>query len=206
MLVATLLAASASVALTSAPAWSHTDFIGSDPEDGATLGAVPRELVLEFSDDMDPGLSTVAVQVEGRGSTPLQVTNGARPTVLVADLPAALTTPDASTTRWTVTFRVVSRDGHPVAGSTQFVVRLQEPESATSSPSQSASAPSGGDTSSEPDPGSTGAAESQRDRSATDTSGGGRAWPLVLLGVGVLVLLAGAVGATVRLVRRDTDT
>lgn len=196
--VGTLLTASVAVTLTTAPVAAHTDFVGSDPRDGARLDGIPGEVLLEFSDEMDPQLSTVTARVDSGDNTPLEVTSGANRTVLAAAIPDALTPPDGSSTRWTVTFRVVSDDGHPVVGTTQFYV----PVPSTPSPS----APGGDDAATDSDPSSTetteGAAASEADPDRADDQA---AWPLVALGVGALLLLLGAVGATMRLVGRDRD-
>lgn len=192
-----ILTAGAFLAGLATPAAAHTDFVGSDPKDGARLGEVPSEVALEFSDDMDPRLSTVTMRVDGGRSTALQVTGGGRPTVLVAEVPDALAAPDTSATRWTVTFRVVSRDGHPVVGTTRFVVRAPS-TSPTPEPGDDRVPPS-----SEPRAGDD--AEGQAGEAGPEAADDREAWPLVVLGVGALVLLAGAVGATMRLVGRGAD-
>lgn len=182
--------------LAAPPADAHTDFVRSDPRDGARLDEIPREVTLEFSDDMASHLSTVTLSTERGRSTPLQVTSGARPTILVAELPA--TTDPADGTRWTITFRVVSRDGHPVVGSTEFLVR---------SPSTSSSSvPSQDDA---PDTSHASAGETAEGVVAgepgTDAAGDRALWPLVALGVGALLLVSGVVGAIMRLTGRGRD-
>lgn len=197
-------ALAAGIVAVAGPAAAHTDFIGADPHDGANLHALPGEVRLEFSDTMAPGLSTVTLQDGDGRSTTLDVANGGKATVLVATVPDMLAPEDGTTTRWTVTFRVVSRDGHPVVGSTTFAVRT--PETPTSSPSASSSS-SLGTVSPEPEPGASATAEP--DVPANDEQGvpeGTDAWPLGV-GLGVLALLVLAVAAVMRLVAaRDSDT
>jgi methionine-rich copper-binding protein CopC len=191
------------VTLVGAPASAHTDFLGADPRDGSTLRDLPREVRLEFSDDMDPNLSTATIQVGDGDARQLALSNGDRANVLAATLPESLAdslTP-GTTTRWTLSFRVVSRDGHPVAGSTAFTVRSSGSE--TTSPS---SAPSASPTaSSVPDPPSSEASEEEAadapEAVATDSRKG---W-LVAVAVGVLVLLVLAVATVMRLVGRDSE-
>ncbi|WP_299932687.1 copper resistance CopC family protein [uncultured Nocardioides sp.] len=204
MVVGAMLAAGASVTLSGAPAGAHTDFLGSDPQDGAELPDVPSELSLEFSDEMDPQLSTVTIRVDGGRPTPLELTSGADRNRLVAAVPDDLAASDGSTTRWTATFRVVSRDGHPVVGATQFVVRTASPDG-TSSPSSSPT--SGGD---EARAGSNRVSTDAPEPEAAEESGtaatdGREVWPVVALGVGALALLVVGVGAIMRLVGRDQD-
>jgi methionine-rich copper-binding protein CopC len=186
ILVARVVVGTALLVLAAPPAGAHTDFVRSDPTDGARLDEIPREVALEFSDDMDPQLSTVILSTERGHSTPLKVTNGARPTILVAELPAATDPADGGATRWTITFRVVSRDGHPVVGSTQFLVRAPSPDTSDARAGETA----GGLAAGEP---------------GTSTAGDRAAWPLVALGVGALLLVAGAVGAIMRLTGRGRD-
>lgn len=203
VVVAALALAGAGVVLVISPAGAHTDFIGADPHDGASLHAVPRTLELQFSDAMDPALSTVNLQVKGGDNTPLQLRNGANLNVLVATVPTSLDPEDGTTTAWRISFRVVSRDGHPVAGTSQFVVRIPE------------SAPATGSAYPSPTPENTESPDAAGDRSAVEkdaadgsglrTSETREVWPLVALAVGVLVLLALTVGAVMRAVRRDPD-
>lgn len=195
---------SAGVMLPVSPSVAHTDFVGSDPHEDARLDEVPPELRLEFSDAMDPSLSTVALQVEGGGSTQLSLQNGANRNVLLATVPPSLQPEGTTTAAWTATFRVVSRDGHPVVGTLEFTVRTSSGTRPSATPS-STSLPSN-DASSEPSPGPSEAPEPDI---VDQPDGGGRsdtdAWPLVAVGVGALGLLVLAVGATMRLVGRDRD-
>lgn len=199
VVVATLLGAGAGAA--TAPAAAHTDFIGADPRDGATVRELPAEVRLEFSDDMDPGLSTVTLQDGAGGSTQLDLSNGAQPTVLVASVPDALGPEDGTVTRWTVTFRVVSRDGHPVAGTSTFVLRTPPSPGTSPASSPSSTADAGAP---EPDLGSSTA--SDQDAPGGREPGNGDAKWAAAIGVGVLALLAIAIGTVMRLVGRDPDS
>ncbi len=191
----------AGVGAVSAPAAAHTDFIGADPHDGATIRELPAEVRLEFSDDMDPGLSTVTLRGSDGESTPLDLANGTQPTVLAAAVPDTLVPKGGTTTRWTVTFRVVSRDGHPVAGSSTFVVRTPlSPRTAPDSSPPSAEATE----TPKPDPASSTASDPE-EPGEREPGTGEAVWPAAI-GLGVLALLALAVGTVMRLVGRDTDT
>ena len=199
VVVATLLGAG--VGATTAPAAAHTDFIGADPRDGATVRELPAEVRLEFSDDMDPGLSTVTLQDGAGGSTPLDLSSGTQPSVLVASVPDALGPEDGTVTQWTLTFRVVSRDGHPVAGTSTFVVRTP-PSTGTSPASTPSSAADSG--SPEPDLGSSTASDPD-EPGGREPGNGDAVWPAVI-GFGFLALLLLAVGTVMRLVGRDPDS
>ena len=98
-----------------APAVSaHTELLLSDPADGAYLDAAPTEVLMTFSEDLLP--ETVNVSVADGNGMVIRVldliVDGAYVTV---SWPAGLTGPD-----YTVNYRVVSQDGHPVSGSVSF--------------------------------------------------------------------------------------
>lgn len=194
MVLSVLLGTVAGTLLLAAPAGAHTDFVRSDPEDGATLDDMPSRLLLEFSDEMDPRLSTVTLRLGTGAGTSLELTSGAGPSILSATVPGSLAIPITGETRWTVTFRVVSRDGHPVVGSTRFSVRAPQAEPPTSS------APADDPPGAEADRGPAGTTEA-----GSDSEPGRTVWAIAALGVGALLLVIGAVGATVRLVGRDRD-
>ena len=116
-------------------------------------------------------------------------------------MPASVT-PGNGTTRWTVTFRVVSRDGHPVVGSTEFVVRSPASAGQISSPSPGTTAsPASPESTPEPPPGLDTVAADGSDQGTNDNA----AW-LIAIGMGVLVLLALAVATVMRFVGRDEDS
>ena len=155
---------------------------------------------LEFSDDIDTSLSTVTIRVGDGDASRLELASGAPASVLRATLPDSLagSLSPGIATRWTVSFRVVSRDGHPVAGSTAFTVRASASETAApdsdppSSPTAS-SAPTS--EASEPDGADTSEAGAGDDRTG---------W-LVAVALGVLVLLMLSVATVMRLVGKDAE-
>ena len=185
VLLATLALAAPGATLAISPGSAHTGFVGSDPPDGAVLEDAPREVRLEFSEEMDPGLSAVTVRVGDDEPAALELRGGANPTTLVAVVPNSLRAAARGTTGWRTAFRVVSADGHPVAGAVDFVVRTGEGAGAVAAgPDETASDGDAGTTSPR--------APDRRE-----------AWPLVVLGGGVLVLLVLGLATTMRLVRRD---
>lgn len=102
----------------SAPAaLAHASLVSINPADGSTVAAAPTQIVLTFSEDL---LATsVRVQVvDGEG---VPVADGTP----VVDGPVA-TQPlvdGLSAGGYSVTYRVVSKDGHPVSGSTTFTAQ-----------------------------------------------------------------------------------
>lgn len=105
---------------------AHADLVLSTPEDGARLATVPDEVELAFSEDLLP--ESVVVSVEDSVGLVVRVLEleVAGADVIVA-WPPGLTGPD-----YTVNYRVVSQDGHPVSGSLTFAV---DTPSAPTSPS-----------------------------------------------------------------------
>jgi putative copper resistance protein D len=115
-LAVTTLAVLASLALATGPAHAHASLTSSTPASGASLAEAPREVVLRFSGAINPATATVAV----RGSDGVTAAEGA-PTVTGAVVvqPLRPTLPDG---HFTVTFQVVSVDGHRISGSLHFAV------------------------------------------------------------------------------------
>lgn len=175
------VAASGVLMTPSGPASAHTELVSSTPAAGVRLQAPPREVVLTFNEPVSPALTTVSLTVGGR-STELSVAQGPAGDLVatVGSLP-----PQDAAQRWTVAYRVASRDGHPVTGSFDF--RVADAAAPSHTPTTTAPAPSL-DTS---PPGTRG-----------DSSSDGRGW---LVGVFLTAfLLSGLlVVATRRLSRRD---
>lgn len=97
-------------------ALAHADLILSTPDDGAQLPEVPTEVELTFSEDLLP--ETVVVSVEDSAGMVIRVleyeVDGAD---VIVTWPPGLSGSD-----YTVNYRVVSQDGHPVSGSLSFTV------------------------------------------------------------------------------------
>jgi hypothetical protein len=110
--VALLALLAAGAAATGASA--HAQLVETTPADGATVGAVPAPVVLTFSDPID------ATFVRVRATRP----DGAvvATTVDVKGSIVEVTLPDGGSGAYTVVYRVVSKDGHPVSGRVGFTV------------------------------------------------------------------------------------
>lgn len=132
--VAALLA----ILLAWAPAaTAHTDLLFSTPDDGAVLAAAPAEVVLTFSEELLPG----AVEVSVQDSAGVVVTVG-DPRVAGSDV-IATWPPGVVGPEFTVNYRVVSADGHPVTGSIGFTVTADPalPSGATAGQAPASPAP-----------------------------------------------------------------
>ncbi len=152
-----------------APAFAHSRLVSSDPADGASVDTGPTQVSLTFNEDMPPGFDNVAVI--GPDGTAWQTgevtTSGPTISITVAPLgPAG---------RYQVGYRVVSGDGHPVQGSTSFVLTKAGTGTPPTQPAATGTPVAGG--------------------ASGDSSGGGSpVWPwiaaaVVVIGVGVVVAL-----------------
>ena len=102
------------------PAAAHTGLVASTPTAGAVVGAMPSRVRLVFSQDVEPRFLDVLLNGAGTSVT-LRAT--ARGRAVVAPVPVAVTTSMTPGGPWRLRYRVVSSDGHPVAGSVRFRVR-----------------------------------------------------------------------------------
>ncbi|WP_159620922.1 copper resistance CopC family protein [Ruania rhizosphaerae] len=113
-IVAFVVAAVTALILPAAPASAHSALISSDPEDGAVLDTPPTELVLTFNEDiLEMGTSIQVTGPDGAEAAEGDpVLNGPEVTQpLAADLAAG---------EYTMIWRVVSADGHPIDGELTF--------------------------------------------------------------------------------------
>jgi copper resistance protein C len=96
------------------PASAHASLTGSDPEDGASLATAPSTVTLTFSENVGNG-QLVATAPDG---SPVDVT-GAKASghTLTGTVAAA-----DEKGRYTLAYRVVSADGHPVSGTIHYSV------------------------------------------------------------------------------------
>ncbi|MFI1332668.1 copper resistance protein CopC [Streptomyces sp. NPDC020845] len=162
---------------------AHTGLDTSSPGANATLAGLPPRITLNFTDAMAEEYAKVAVTASD--GTPVAA---GRPRVdgRTVTLPLKAGAPAG---RYTVGYRVVSADGHPVSGSYPFTVK------AADSPSPS---PSGGREAADP---SIAPASGEADRD--DAASPGVRGP-VLAGAGALAAagIAAVIGAGVFAARR----
>jgi len=150
---------------------AHDQLISTDPPDGAVLDTAPASVGLTFSEDV-LDISTTVVVAGPDGSVP--TTASVDGTTVTAPLPADL--PDGA---YTVTWRVVSSDGHPVQGSFGFTVQAAGPGTSSTGGSGTTGTASAA-------PPTSGAASPSTSASAT---------PQGTAGTGTLGLVAGIAGA-----------
>ncbi|SDY50260.1 hypothetical protein SAMN05216215_10284 [Saccharopolyspora shandongensis] len=152
------------------PASAHAALIGSDPANGAVLEQAPPVSTLRFSDPLDPRFVTVALTDQTGAQVPL-----ARPTVENGTIMQPL--PGLAKGGYTLAYRVVSADGHPVSGTVGFSVSvgISSPPPTTASPPPTNVPPNSGHT-------------------RPDSTGNALAW---WIGGGVLIVVLLAIGAVV---------
>ncbi len=96
------------------PAWAHATLVDSSPHRGERLDILPAQIQLEFSEEMMTPANVVVTGPDGSS-----VTSGS-PVVEGSVVRQALVPgPNGA---YTLAYRAVSRDGHPLTGEISFVV------------------------------------------------------------------------------------
>ena len=102
-------------------AFAHTALVSSSPKDRAVLSVSPTNISLTFNENL--------IKISGKNVSRLSLSDSTNKTIrlgkatlnkskISAQVPSAL-----SKGRYTITYRVVSADGHPVTGTIQFSVK-----------------------------------------------------------------------------------
>lgn len=126
--VVALLLAFAGMLLTSGPAAAHDQVTGSDPVDGATMAQVPEEVAVTFTGNPQ-GIGSEVQVIDSDG------TDWATGEVKIVDNQAIQPLkPGAPAGDYTVNWRVVSADAHPIEGSFTFTATGES--AASAGPSQ----------------------------------------------------------------------
>jgi copper transport protein len=118
-----LLAAIISLCYVAVPAaMAHTKLASSQPAPDETLQAPPLEIRLTFSGKLEDAVHTLKL-FNGTGE---QIELG-EPVVGAGSKEISVPLPELSGGTYTVAFRVLSADGHPMEGSYKFMVEAAEP-------------------------------------------------------------------------------
>ncbi len=176
------------VAALAPSAAAHSELVSSDPADGASLDAPPTSVSFTFNEPLMPDfVRIIATDPSGQtGDLPLSSVEGPTATI---DWPA-----DAPAGEWTVSYRVVSQDGHPIEGGITFTYAATSPTASPSTSSPSPTPTSAAPTSAAP----TSAAPSPSTSPTADTTAGTSGVLIAALAVGAIVI----VGVVVALVAR----
>jgi copper resistance protein C len=164
----------------SAPASAHTALAGMTPANGSIVTTAPTEVVLTFDEAVeDLGAAVVVTAPSGaRVDSGKAVVDGAR----VSEQPTALT----ENGRYTVAYRVVADDGHPVTGTQTFDLAATGP-SPSGGASSVASSPATSSSPGLPAPGVSSSAAAAGE--GTSSIGPVVAGALVVLVVGVVLVV-----------------
>lgn len=111
------LVVTAQLAWGAGPATAHSDLIWSFPSNGATLSVPPAQVVLELAEPFDANLSRVVVTDPDGAQPEVTDISVSRTGELVATL-----APGGRRGAWRADYRIVSADGHVVAGRIDFGV------------------------------------------------------------------------------------
>ena len=172
LLIGGLLAGVAVLGL-GTPAFAHNVLVGSDPARGAQLATGPTSVVLTFNAPVQTGPNEITVVGPDGGhweDTSTATVDGDAVSTSVAPLgPAGV---------YTIGYRIISADGHPVQGEIQFTLTKAGTGKPVSSGQATTQAGAGG------------------------SGGGVPVWAWI---VGVLVLLGIGIVVVLRMSRRTED-
>lgn len=184
--------------VTAGPAQAHDSLLTSDPEDGAVLETSPESITLTYSADVLEVSPLVRVTDEA-GEQIAELTPSVDGATVTAELPEPLAAGE-----YTVQWRVVSSDGHPIEGTFAITVE-QGPAAPSDGGGEDAAASDAGGTASEDATAEEGpSAEATSEPAAAEETedGSGTSMPLLLGVLGVIVVGAG-IAALVIMRRRD---
>lgn len=180
-------------ALVPSPASAHAALVESNPTQGQRLDSAPTEVSFSFNEDIAAPAFVVITAAGERVEQGSPVIEGGTVTqAITADAPAGA---------WTMAYRVISTDGHPVTGEIPF--RVAEQADSAPVPEESAPADAAGTDAAAPDAEVSGQQQSEAARTAAAEEAGlwSRHGEHVLVGAGLLAL-AGVVLVLAR--RRST--
>lgn len=182
---AAALVAAVIAVLFSGPAWAHNSLTKAVPDKNSTVKQRPEQVELTFLQKVDPKQLTIGVTDAQKRKVPL-ATPKAKGKVGTVAFSEPLTNGV-----YTVTYQVVSLDGHEVKGSYKFT--LNDPAATTPPTTAPATTPPAAA------PASIEATVAASETSAEDGAG---LWPIIA-GIGLVAVLAGA--AIFALRRRRTS-
>ncbi len=114
-LLAAALFACLALAFGSVPAQAHDQLIGSNPKQGAKLDKQPEWIELNYSGEIQDIGTEIRVEKDGEDFSAGEITVEGR--TVKSALPDDLKPGD-----YTIAWRVVSQDGHPISGTVEFTI------------------------------------------------------------------------------------
>ena len=175
---------------------AHADLQVSTPEDGESLEVAPEEIRLTFSEELFEELVEISI---------LDAAGDLYSTIKVEQTPPPGTDvifpwpPQMPPGEYSIAYRVVSADGHPVTGTVSFSYAATAPEPSALEPSSSDSTPSAQSSTPASSPTASAPFASPASESSTSSStDSSSVTPFVVIGV---VLLLGVIAASAIIVR-----
>lgn len=178
-LAAVLLGAGLTLAVAT-PANAHDELISSYPEANSTLTSSPAEITLSFSGELIKGMQSAVVEVIASDGQNIAMD---APSEDATSITQHLT-PDPPTGMFTVRWKVVSSDGHPISGEYTYTVKPLDAVASTPNATPTTAEQA------EPSPAAP-AATTEDNGYGGETSGGGAAFP-ILAAAGGVIMLGGA--------------
>ncbi|WP_299089551.1 copper resistance CopC family protein [uncultured Microbacterium sp.] len=178
--LATLLLGAGLTLAVATPAQAHDELVSSYPEANSTLTSSPAEITLSFSGELIAGMQSAAVEViasDGENiATDAPSEDG---TSITQQL-----TPNPPDGLFTVRWKVVSSDGHPISGEYTYTVAPTDavPSSPAATPSTAPQTPA---------PTATATVTPADNGYGGETSGGGDTFAILAV-VGGMIILGGA--------------
>lgn len=176
-----------------APASAHNYLVSSSPTDGAVVTEQPGVIAVTTNDallDLDGTGSGTAIQISGPSEAPLYYGDGC---VTVAGATAETTAQLGAAGEYTVTWQVVSTDGHPISDTHTFDWQPAEGQELGTGASAAPECGGGADDAAADDAAAGGAdtnaaADTPADSAAEATGLGDAGWIVAALGaVGIVV-------------------
>lgn len=138
-LALTVMAATVALLGYAAPAQAHSALVSSDPAASSRVAAPPAQLTLAFTDPVNAKFVTIRLAAGTAPAVDLTSTTDGKQVTAQVPSGQPVSGQDQS---WTVTYRVVSADGHPISGSYIFTVAAAAaPTTTASSPATATTTP-----------------------------------------------------------------
>lgn len=172
-----------------APAAAHDDIVAASPAAGSSIGVGPNEISLTFSGEILTETSAVVIEVIAPDGQNVAVDPPQIDGTTVTQGLAPEQAPGLYTVRW----RVVSSDGHPISDEYTYTLEALTLQSSTPTPAATAA-----EQTPEPSPTST---ETSSTSGHGEPTGGGAALPILAVASGAIVL--GGILVVVLMVGRE---
>jgi methionine-rich copper-binding protein CopC len=156
------------------PASAHADLVSTDPVDGSVLESAPELITLSFNSNLLKSMAELAVSNSAGELIPGIVAESVQATA------SALWPADLPGDTYTIAYRIVSEDGHPVTGSFSF----SYPDSVTDPQVTAMETPSPENSAVEPTSTSSGSAGSE----SKSESGAMLGWVLGFIALALIVV------------------